>query len=64
METNAEIENDLLRKADMEKSKNTVSSKDKRECLKCKKREAVQCKGQPLVYECMNCGTILVYTPQ
>lgn len=48
----------------MENTKNSTSSNEKMRCLKCGKKEAIQCKGRPLEYKCMNCGTILVCTPQ
>lgn len=43
---------------------NTISSNNKRECLKCGKKEAIPYKGSATEFRCNNCGTILVYTPQ
>lgn len=42
----------------------STSSIDKRECLKCGKKEAIPYKGSATEFRCNNCGTILVYTPQ
>ena len=48
----------------MENTKSTTPPNDKRECLKCGKKEAISYKGSATEFKCKNCGTILVYTPQ